>query len=554
MKRRHFLQLMGVSLAGLLLPGASEGAPRRPAVQLPESVFVQLADGVHALTSADKKTWTYQDITVGLSYQQNALEVAVQSPTQALREVQLRWPYATTAAATVCGDQWERTYGNVAFEQPKAERRLPWYFVQHDGQATTCFGVKTGGAAFCSWQVGGGTMQLNLDTSSAGVGVQLGGRTLAAASIVTTQNERKENAFATARRFCGLMCEHPRLPKQPVYGINDWYFAYGRNSSDLIMQHTALLADLAPAGDNRPFSVVDAGWAAFSPLLPNDCCWQDDFTRPNEKFGDMSTLAGRIRQKGMRPGLWTRPLCAPHTAKATLLLPSIPGRNEPKKPVLDPSIPENRARIQTVIRAHAQWGYDLVKHDFTTYDLLGRWGFEMTDGLTAPGWRFYDISRTTAEIMLDLYRAIREAAGPMYLIGCNTVSHLSAGLFELNRIGDDTSGEEWDRTRKMGVNTMGFRLVQHNAFYSADGDCVGLTPKVPWPKNEQWMRLLAESGAPLFISAQPEAVGEAQRKAIKQSFAAAARVQPVAEPLDWLTNPWPTKWRLNGVPTAFDWA
>src|SRR5205823_11246671 len=114
----------------------------------------------------------------------------------------------------------------------------------------------------------------------------------------------------------------------------------------------------------------------------------------------------------------------------------------------------------------------------------------------------------TAEIILDMYQAIREAAGPMYLIGCNTVSHLSAGLFELYRIGDDTSGEEWDRTRKMGVNTMGFRLVQHNTFYAADGDCVGLTPKVPWAKNEQWLRLLAESGAPLFISAQREAVGE----------------------------------------------
>ncbi|HEX8504727.1 MAG TPA: hypothetical protein VF630_05125 [Hymenobacter sp.] len=556
MERRHFLQLTGVSLAGLLLwPGVSEGAPRPPTVQLPEAVFVQLADGLHALTSADKKTWMYQDITVGLSYHQNALQVAVQSPTQALREVQLRWPYAPAAAATICGDQWERTYGNVAFEAPVATRRLPWYFIQQEGgAATTCFGVKTGCAAFCSWQVGGGTMQLNLDTTSGGVGVQLGVRTLVAAAIVTTQNEKKENTFATARRFCRIMCEHPRLPKQPVYGINDWYFAYGRNSSALIMEHTALLADLAPSGNNRPFSVVDAGWAAFSPLLPNDCCWQDDYTRPNQKFSDMSTLAGNIRQKGMRPGLWTRPLCAPHTAKANLLLPSIAGRNDPKKPVLDPSIPENLARIQTVIRTHAQWGYDLVKHDFTTYDLLGRWGFEMTDGLTAPGWRLYDNSRTTAEIILDMYRAIREAAGPMYLIGCNTVSHLSAGLFELNRIGDDTSGEEWDRTRKMGVNTMGFRLVQHNTFYAADGDCVGLTPKVPWQKNEQWMRLLAESGAPLFISAQPEAVGEAQRQAIKQSFAAAARVQPVAEPLDWLTNQWPTKWRLNGVPTAFDWA
>ncbi|MEJ7664678.1 MAG: hypothetical protein WKG07_36765 [Hymenobacter sp.] len=189
----------------------------------------------------------------------------------------------------------------------------------------------------------------------------------------------------------------------------------------------------------------------------------------------------------------------------------IAGRNDPKKPVLDPTIAENVALIQRNFVTYQKWGYELVKHDFTTYDLLGRWGFEMGGGFTAPGWRFTDNTRTTAEVILDLYRAIRAAAGPAYLLGCNTVGHLGAGLFEISRIGDDTSGLEWDRTRKMGVNTLGFRLMQHSKFFAADGDCVGLTPKVPWAKNEQWLRLLARSGAPLLVSAQPEAVGAAQK-------------------------------------------
>ncbi|MBC8084439.1 MAG: hypothetical protein H7Z21_14660, partial [Hymenobacter sp.] len=442
MNRRHFLHVAGLSLGGMLVwPAQGEagtGAPRPPAVVLPDAVLVQLADGQHPLTSTDRGIWTYQDVTVRLTYSQHELRIAVQAPKQALGAVQLRWHHPQ-AAATVCGDQWERTYGDSAFQVPVVARRLPWYFVQHDDEdTTTCFGVKTGCAAFCSWQVGGGTMLLNLDTSSGGVGVQLGDRTLAAASIITTRNEKRENTFATARRFCYLLCEQPRLPKQPVYGINDWYFAYGRNSTGLILRHTALLADLAPGGDNRPFSLVDAGWAAYSPLLPDDCCWQDDFTRPNAKFRDMPTLATSIRGLGMRPGLWTRPLCAAHSDKANLLLPSIPGRDDPRKPVLDPSIPENLDRIQRTIRTYQQWGYDMVKHDFSTYDLLGRWGFEMKDSLTAPGWRFQDNTRTTAEIILALYRGIRAAAGPLYLIGCNTVSHLAAGLFELNRIGDDT--------------------------------------------------------------------------------------------------------------------
>lgn len=133
------------------------------------------------------------------------------------------------------------------------------------------------------------------------------------------------------------------------------------------------------------------------------------------------------------------------------------------------------------------------------------------------------------------------------------MSHLSAGVFEMNRIGDDTSGKEWARTRKMGVNTLGFRIPQHNAFYATDADCVGLTNDIPWEKNKQWMQLLAESGTPLFISPDPAALGEEQKTFIKQCFTNAAKVQPVGEPLDWMNNQQPQKWKLNGREVDFDW-
>jgi alpha-galactosidase len=141
----------------------------------------------------------------------------------------------------------------------------------------------------------------------------------------------------------------------------------------------------------------------------------------------------------------------------------------------------------------------------------------------------------------------------MYIIACNTFSHLCAGLFEINRIGDDTSGEEWARTRKMGVNTLAFRGLTHNLFYAADGDCVGLTKKVDWSKNKQWMELLAKSGTPLFISAQPEAVGEPQKQTIRECLALASQELPVGEPLDWLESPTPSKWKLNGKVEEFNW-
>jgi alpha-galactosidase len=256
----------------------------------------------------------------------------------------------------------------------------------------------------------------------------------------------------------------------------------------------------------------------------------------------------------MRPGLWTRPLIARLDDSPSRLAPSIPGRNDASTPILDPTIPENLERIEKNLRLYGQWGYEMVKHDFSSFDMFGRWGFQMKNEFTTPGWKFHDQSRTNAEIILDLYRTIRKSSGSMYIIGCNTMSHLSAGLFELNRTGDDTSGKEWARTRKMGVNTLAFRLPHHDTFYAADGDCVGLTKDVPWEKNKQWLQLLAECGAPLFISAETDFLGSAQKAAVKTAFAQAAKQQPIGEPIDWLTSPWPSTWKLNNRLVRFDWS
>jgi alpha-galactosidase len=148
---------------------------------------------------------------------------------------------------------------------------------------------------------------------------------------------------------------------------------------------------------------------------------------------------------------------------------------------------------------------------------------------------------------------MRAAAGQSYLIGCNTIGHLGAGLFELQRTGDDTSGREWERTRKMGINTLAFRSPQHDTFFAADADCVGLTRDVPWELNSQWLALLARSGTPLFVSADPAVLGPQQKRALSESFALAAQPRPTAEPLDWLDSTCPAQWLLDGEQVAFDW-
>ncbi|WP_183559161.1 hypothetical protein [Mucilaginibacter sp. SP1R1] len=555
MQRRHFIKLSATTAAAVLISRLTYAtSTQTTAINVPDEVWAQSGEEWFKLQPAGG-VFTYKDIIVTVKNNGNAKGVFAQSPTQQLNAIRLKWKHELLPNIKFLGDHWERSYGDLEWKTDTVNVKNPWYVIIHDDKQTACFGVKTGCNSICWWGLGKDSLELTLDTHSGGNGVLLGARELHAADIVTTDGRPGENPFYTTHRFCGIMCPKPRLPKQPAYGINDWYFAYGNNSFDLIKKTTAMMAELVTDTQNRPFSVVDAGWAQYSPLLPGDGGWNDDFSKPNDKFKDMHLLANEIKKLGMRPGLWMRPLCARHDEKASLLAPKIPGRDDPRNPVLDPTIPENIERIKHNFAVYKQWGYDVVKHDFSTYDITGRWGMDMKNSITTAGWNFNDRSKTTAEIIGDLYGAIREAAGnDMYIIGCNTLSHLSAGVFELCRIGDDTSGKEWARTRKMGVNTLAFRLPQHNKFYAVDGDCVGLTKDIPWDKNKQWLQLLAESGAPLFISAQPEALGAEQRAAVKQAFAHAAKAQPLGEPLDWMQNIQPAKWKLNNRVVDFNWS
>ncbi|RFM26785.1 hypothetical protein DXN05_17490 [Deminuibacter soli] len=521
---------------------AHAAAYETPLINYPDEAWAQVNDQWMQLTGSNGTVFTGQGIRVEIKTNADAKAVYVQAPGIALQGVRLVWKYDTAGYTKVLGDHWERSYGDLGWKAPDADAKHPWYALLHDDRQTACFGVKTGAASICWWSVKQGSLALTMNTLSGGVGVQLGKRTLHAADIVTTLSTANENPYATATRFCKIMCAAPRLPKQPVYGINDWYVVYGNNSAKSIREQTAFMAQLMPVSDNKPFSVIDDGWEQ-----------PDDFAKSNEKFPDMHASANEIKSLGMRPGLWTRPLIARLTDKPSLLAPTIKGRNDAKQPILDPTVPETIERVKHNMQVYREWGYEMVKHDYSTWDIFGKWGMQMTDNFTVPGWKFYDQSKTNAEIIGHLYRSIREAAGDMYIIGCNTLSHLSAGLFELNRTGDDTSGKEWARTRKMGVNTLGFRLPHHNTFYAADGDCVGLTKDVPWEKNKQWLQLLAESGAPLFVSAELGILDAEKKAALQTAFAQAAKVQPTGEPLDWMTSQWPSKWRLNNREVSFNW-
>ena len=222
---------------------------------------------------------------------------------------------------------------------------------------------------------------------------------------------------------------------------------------------------------------------------------------------------------------------------------------------LDPTDDAVLEQVGRDIRRLRDWGYKLIKHDYSTYDIMGLWGRDMGSGLIAPGRRFRDSSRTTAEIIKRLYLTIRESAGEgVTVIGCNTIGHLAAGIFELQRTGDDTSGREWTRTKNMGVNTLAFRLPQNGTFFAADADCIGITRSIPWEKNRLWLDAVMRSGSPLFASIAEDAYDKTVKEALTHAFdIASVQDDSLFEPVNWMTRRLPTIWQKNGERYTYDW-
>ncbi|MEO7769343.1 MAG: hypothetical protein ABIS01_18060, partial [Ferruginibacter sp.] len=229
MDRRKFIKISGVSLSGLIINSSVFGSSANAFLMgLPDEVWIGSGKNRFSLSSIDKLKWTNRGITVVIKQDGIQQAIYVQSSTQQLNNVQLKWKLAASSNTKCLGDDWERTYGDTSWESIGVTKKMPWYFLQYDGKNTHCFGVKTGAASICYWQITNREVQLTMDTRSGGVGVQLGGRKLHAASIITAKSNAGETPFKTGQRFCKMMCDAPRLAKQPVYGINDWYFAYGK--------------------------------------------------------------------------------------------------------------------------------------------------------------------------------------------------------------------------------------------------------------------------------------------------------------------------------------
>ncbi len=501
--------------------------------------FIELTTETKTVTSKWKNDdYNLDDINVKLNQDNEHLAIFLTAQTSKVKWIKLRWNNLSwDKNVRFLGDAWERGYGDMEWKGMNPNRFMPWYFCAKSEAKSICYGVKVRPSAMCFWQVDSLGMTLFLDVRCGGSGVNLKGRVIKLADVIACEM-RDCTSFEAMQEFCGQMCEDPILPKYPVYGSNNWYYAYGKSSESEILADCDYILNLTKDIENKPYMVIDDCWQEHHRLNEyNGGPW----TKGNEKFPDMKALADKLVQKGVRPGIWVR----------LLLNEDENIKNEWRlshNNCIDPTNPEALNYIKEDIKRICNWGYTLIKHDFSTFDLFGKWGFQMSPLVTDDGWHFYDDSLTSAEVVKLLYKAILDASveasnGETLILGCNTIGHLGAGYMHINRTGDDTSGVIWERTRFMGVNTLAFRLPQHGKFYEIDADCVGIDGGISWSMNKQWADVLAKSGTPLFISVRPNILDETEKQELHEILKVASKQEHHVIPVDWEETTCPEHWQ-----------
>ena len=516
----------------------------------PQTVLSQVGGKWSKLSRQGETLWS-GNIEVSSVISPEGLTFSLSPGKLAVERIAAYWKCDLKLGAKILGDSWERVYGEAEWRGIAPDRIMPWYFFILTDDRTNGYGVKTCPNAMCYWQADTDGITLCMDVRCGTAGLELSYEALEIATVVCRQGIEDESSFYSARAFCAMMCDHPVIPSFPVYGGNNWYYAFGKTDQKQFINETKWISEMAESSENRPFSVIDACWQEVSLhgwTVAGGPCY-----RGNRLFPNMDTIAGNVKDSGARPGLWCRPLLTVENVPQSWLLPENRFHNSVYEGgVFDPTIPEALEHIGKDIARFSSWGFELVKHDFTCFDITGKWGYAMHSQITEGTWSFADKNKTTAQAIKDLYRTIAANAGGMLIIGCNTFSHLSAGIFHMQRIGDD-SGCNWDRVRKMGINPLAFRMPQHEAFYAVDADCVDMNHGIPWEKSSLWLDLLSKSGTPLFISAASDTINKTQESAIREAFRRAAKKHDIAEPLDWHYTTCPISWSINGEITTYQW-
>jgi alpha-galactosidase len=340
-----------------------------------------------------------------------------------------------------------------------------------------------------------------------------------------------------------------RVPEDPPTGWCSWYFFYGENSSQDVLDNVRAMEE-----HKLPLDVVliDDGYQSAI---------GDWFSLDEGKFPKgIEPVAGEIRQAGRRVGLWTAPFGVAADSQLFADHPDWILRDESDEPVvgwehwgttcyaLDCTHPQVLDWLGRIFgRMKEEWGVSFFKIDFLF-------------AAARPGER-HDPSATRAQALRRGVEAIRKAVGrKAFLLGCGAPLGPCLGVVDGMRIGPDVD-PNWHPVWRHDLSSVSTqnalrnvitRAPFHGRLWANDPDCVLVRPRsddMDLKLNEMRtvVALVALSGGLTLDSDNLHAIDPGRLKYLRQILPPTG---VSARPLDLFDNEMP---RLFVLPVERDW-
>ncbi|WP_218579025.1 glycoside hydrolase family 36 protein [Phytohabitans houttuyneae] len=274
------------------------------------------------------------------------------------------------------------------------------------------------------------------------------------------------------------------LPRVAPTAWCSWYHYFDQVTETDIEENIAAINER-----DLPVDVVqvDGGWQAAV----------GDWLHLSDRFASLDGVAGRIRDAGLRAGIWVAPFWVEEGSWLA--------REHPEWLIAGPDgLP---------VSAGQHWGAPSYGLD-TTNPAAADHLREVFDWLANLGFDYFKIdfvyaaalsgSRHTGVEPLAAYRSgvalVREVIGPdAYLLGCGAPILPSVGLYDAMRVSADTApayepadGDLSQPSQRAATLSTAGRAWQHGRFWVNDPDCLIVRPEVE--RREEWAATVERYG------------------------------------------------------------
>ena len=208
--------------------------------------------------------------------------------------------------------------------------------------------------------------------------------------------------------------------------------------------------------------------------------------------------------------------------------------------------PKHSIRCARTSAALVGWGFELIKHDYTSYDLFGRWGFAMGADLTNPGWHFADRfadHRRGHPVALSRHPRIRRDLSRHRLQHVRPPGRRTGGVA--------AHGRRHQRPRlpphaPHGCQHAGLpRAAAPDLLRSRRGLRAGDAAAALGPRRTLDGPSSPAAARRCSCRPIPKRSTPKRNRAIRRAFATASVARKVAQPMDWMETTTPSRWRIG---------